>query len=257
MQTDERTGRRFDGAGRSHKVMTNRKASAPFVIVDGSHSHRRVNHTRHTVPMPNLWERSEHATSYLSRADRLPHRREGEAILTGDLSDVLPGRVLDLGCGDGRLAALVLDAYPESSALCVDMSTTMLEAAAKRFGPDDRVSLVRHNLDDPLAFDGSFDAIVSSFAIHHVRDERKHELYGEIASLLAPGGVFCNLDLVASPTRTLHEKWRSEMGVEDDPSDILCDLASQLTWLSAVGLRDVDCIWKWRSLALMRGHKVA
>ena len=206
--------------------------------------------------MPNLWERPEHATSYLSRADQLPHRREGEEVLAKDLSDALPGRVLDLGCGDGRLASIVLEAYPESSAVCVDMSPTMLSAASDRFGTEERVTLLQHNLDDPLHFDGPFDAIVSSFAIHHVSDERKHELYSEIAALLAPGGVFCNLDLVASPTRTLHDKWRSEMGAMDDPSDILCDLHSQLGWLAAVGLGDVDCIWKWRSLALMRGQKL-
>ena len=204
--------------------------------------------------MANLWERPEHATKYLSRADRLPHRREGEDVLARDLSDALPGRVLDLGCGDGRLASIVLDAYPTSSAVCVDMSATMLEAASKRFGSDERVTLLHHNLDEPLHCDGPFDAVVSSFAIHHVSDQRKHALYGEIAALLAPGGVFCNLDLVASPTRSLHEKWREEMGAEDDPSDVLCDLQSQLQWLSAVGLRDVDCIWKWRGLALMRGR---
>ena len=205
--------------------------------------------------MPNLWERPEHATSYLSRADRLPHRREAEDVLARDLADALPGRVLDLGCGDGRLASIVLEAYPDSRAVCIDMSTTMLAAATDRFGADERVTLQQHNLDEPLCCEGPFDAVVSSFAIHHVSDQRKHELYREIAALLAPGGVFCNLDLVASPTRALHEKWRDEMGADDDPSDILCDLQSQLRWISAVGLSDVDCIWKWRSLALMRGQK--
>jgi cyclopropane fatty-acyl-phospholipid synthase-like methyltransferase len=131
----------------------------------------------------------------------------------------------------------------------------MLEAASQGFGSDERVTLVHHNLDDPLNCDGPFDAVVSSFAIHHVSDPRKLALYGEVAALLAPGGVFCNLDIVASPTQALHEKWREEMGAEDDPSDVLCDLQSQLRWLSAVGLRDVDCIWKWRSLSLMRGQK--
>ena len=205
--------------------------------------------------MPNLWERPEHATSYLSRADRLPHRREGEDVLARDLADVLPGRILDLGCGDGRLASIVLEAYPDSHAVCVDMSPTMLAAASDRFGGDVRVTLQQHNLDEPLPFDGPFDAVVSSLAIHHVSDQRKQALFGEVVELLAPGGVFCNLDVVASPTRALHEKWRAEMDAIDDPSDILCDLQSQLRWLSAVGLHDVDCIWKWRSLALMRGQK--
>jgi SAM-dependent methyltransferase len=202
-----------------------------------------------------MWDRADHATSYLARADRLPHRREGEDVLARDVSVALPGRILDLGCGDGRLASIVLDGSPDSTAMCVDMSTTMLSAASTRFGGDARVTLVQHDLDDPLPTDGPFDAIVSSFAIHHVSDERKQCLYREVSDLLAPGGVFCNLDVVASPTRSLHEKWREEMGAFDDPADVLCDLASQLRWLSEAGLDDVDCIWKWRSLALMRGHK--
>jgi hypothetical protein len=47
------------------------------------------------------------------------------------------------------------------------------------------------------------------------------------------------------------------MGARDDPSDVLRDLESQLTWLREAGLAHVDCIWKWRSLALMRGERPA
>ena len=75
----------------------------------------------------------ERTAEYLARADRLPHRGEGEVVLVKDLAGALPGRVLDLGCGDGRLTALVLEAYPESTAICVDMSPPMLEAATERF----------------------------------------------------------------------------------------------------------------------------
>jgi tRNA (cmo5U34)-methyltransferase len=205
--------------------------------------------------MPNSWVDAEKTAEYLGRADTLPHRSEGEGVLVRDLSRALPGRVLDLGCGDGRLTALALAVYPKSTALCVDMSPPMLEAAQQRFAEDTRVTFATHDLDEKLPFDGPYDAIVTSLAVHHVTDERKVTLYAEIAQLLAPGGVFCNLEIVKSPTQRLHDQWRDEMGARDDPADRLCDMTSQLAWISAAGLEHVDCIWKWRSLALLRGER--
>jgi SAM-dependent methyltransferase len=205
--------------------------------------------------MKNSWSDAAHSAAYLSRAAEVPHRGEGEAVLVSDLSTVLPGRLLDLGCGDGRLAALVLDAYPGSRAIGLDFSATMLEAARRRFDGNDAAEVRHHDLDEALDVDGPFDAVVSSLAIHHVDDERKRALFREVADRLAPGGVFCNLDVVASPTAALHERWRVEIGVEDDPSDRLTDVASQLGWYLEAGLVDVDCIWKWRGLALMRGER--
>jgi ubiquinone/menaquinone biosynthesis C-methylase UbiE len=164
--------------------------------------------------------------------------------------------VLDLGCGDGRLAAAVLDAYPESTAIAVDMSPPMLEAATQRFDGDARVTVVAHDFDEPLPFSEPFNAIVTSFALHHVAtDDRARALFQECAALLTPGGVFANLEIVQSPTPSLHHRWRREMGARDDPADHLRDLAVQLGWLREAGLADVDCIWKWRSLALMRGER--
>jgi SAM-dependent methyltransferase len=135
------------------------------------------------------------------------------------------------------------------------MSSVMLEAAEARLAGDRSVTFVRHSLEETLPVDGPFDAVVSSLAIHHVSDARKRTLYAEAARLLRAGGVLSNLDIVASPTQALHDRWRDEMGARDDPSDMLCDLVSQLAWLEQAGLRDVDCIWKWRSLALMRGER--
>ena len=169
--------------------------------------------------MPNSWVDVDQALEYLARADRVPHRAEGEGVLARDLEGALPGRILDLGCGDGRLTAILLEAYPESTAMCVDMSPPMLEAVTQRFAGDDRVTVATHDFEVPLAFDGPFDAIVSSLAIHHCDDERKQALYAECAALLAPGGVFANLEIVKSPTQALHDQWRDEMGARDDPSD--------------------------------------
>jgi tRNA (cmo5U34)-methyltransferase len=205
--------------------------------------------------MSNSWVSPVKTADYLARADQLPHRGDGERVLLGDLSGALPGRVLDLGCGDGRLSALVLAAYPHSVATLVDMSPPMLAAAAHRFDADDRVTLIAHDFGDALPSVGPFDAVISSLAIHHVSNDRKRVLYAEIAQLLAPGGVFCNLEIVASPTQALHDRWRDEMGARDDPSDVLCDMATQLAWVQEAGLDNVDCIWKWRSLALLRGER--
>jgi len=205
--------------------------------------------------VPNSWVDVDKALEYLARADTLPHRAEGEGVLVRDLAGCLPGRVLDLGCGDGRLSALVLAAYPESTALCVDMSPAMLDAVAERFAGDARVTVATHDLEDPLPFDGPYDAVISSLAIHHVEDERKQTLFAEVGSLLAPGGLFANLEIVKAPTEALHVQWRDEMGARDDPSDRLAPMEPQLSWLRDAGFHDVDCIWKWRSLALMRGTK--
>jgi tRNA (cmo5U34)-methyltransferase len=208
--------------------------------------------------MTNSWTDPEHVARYLTRVDDLPHRAAGEAVLVGDLAPVLPGRILDLGTGNGRLTRVLLDAYPGSTAVCVDLSHDMLRAAADQFAGNPAVTLAQHDFSDELAFSGAagrpFDAVVSSLAIHHVSDDRKTALFGEVAQLLAPGGIFANLDVVASPTPALHDRWREEMGVRDDASDRLRDVESQLRWLREVGFGDVDCIWKWRSLALMRGQ---
>ena len=73
-------------------------------------------------PNVNLWSSPQHALEYLSRADSIPHRTEGEATLL----ECLPAqihRVLDLGSGDGRLLSLVKLARPNVSAIALDFST--------------------------------------------------------------------------------------------------------------------------------------
>jgi tRNA (cmo5U34)-methyltransferase len=208
----------------------------------------------------NLWSTPEHALQYLAKADTIPHRTDGEAMLLEFLPRPLP-RVLDLGSGDGRLLALVKLARPETKAVAIDFSATMLDRLRTRFAGDPSVEVIEHNLDHPLPPSLSgFDAVVSSFAIHHVTHDRKRGLYGEIYRLLVPGGVFCNLEHVDSPTVALHHQFLATLGVEpedDDPSNKLLAVEPQLGWLRDIGFTDVDCHWKWRELALLAGTKPA
>jgi len=194
---------------------------------------------------------------YLGRADSIPHRVEGESTLL-EFIPATVRRVLDLGTGDGRLLALVKRGHPDATAVAIDFSPSMLEAARKRFGGDPSVAVISHDLDNSLSDLGKFDAVVSSFAIHHLAHDRKRALYTEIHRALNPGGVFCNLEHVSSPTPELHDEFLLRIGYTretEDPSNKLLALEIQLGWLREVGFVDVDCFWKWRELALLAGRK--
>ena len=207
----------------------------------------------------NEYASAAHALRYLAGADRIPHRAEGEAVLL----DMIPRdarRILDLGSGDGRLIHLLRLDRPQARFVALDFSPTMLAAARQRFTGQREVQIVAHDLDDPLPPLGSFDAVVSSFAIHHCDDERKRALYSEIHALLEPGGTFCNLEHVASATPALQARFLAAMGINEgtgDPSNKLASVEAQLRWLREIGYLDVDCYWKWLELALFGGRKAS
>jgi tRNA (cmo5U34)-methyltransferase len=203
---------------------------------------------------------AEHALAYLARADRIAHRTAGEAVVL----ELVPRdvrRILDLGAGDGRLLALLRIDRPAARGVATDLSPTMLDAARARFAGDALIEVVEHDLDSPLGVlgaAGSFDAVVSSFAIHHCSHARKRALYAEVFGLLAAGGVFYNLEHVASPTPELHAAFFDALGMslaDEDRSNQLLDVETQVAWLREIGFTQVDCFWKWRELAVFGGVK--
>jgi SAM-dependent methyltransferase len=205
----------------------------------------------------NRWRSPEHAQAYLTKADTIPHRREGEGVL---LQQIPQGskRILDLGTGDGRLLALLKVEYPQVEGVALDFSPIMLEAVCSRFADDPSVEVISHNLEAPLPELGQFDAIVSSFAIHHLSDARKRLLYAEIYECLTPGGIFCNLEHVAPLADRLHQQFLAQLDIPaggEDPSNQLLDVETQLQWLREIGYSEVDCYWKWLEMALLVGVK--
>jgi tRNA (cmo5U34)-methyltransferase len=82
---------------------------------------------------------------------------------------VAPRALIDLGCGDGRLAGLVLGARPSlTSVVGLDISASMLQLAAERFAQEPKVTLRAGDLNEQLTAVGACDVVVSGFAIHHV-----------------------------------------------------------------------------------------
>ena len=205
----------------------------------------------------NRWTDTTHVIKYLDRAEGIPHRAEGERVLLEHLPQRV-NRVLDIGTGNGRLLSMVLAGQSDAYGVGIDFSPMMLEQARSQFAGNKNVQILEANLDDPLPDLGTFDAIVSSFAIHHCSHERKRSLYGEVFTMLHPGGIFCNLEHVASPTAHLHRRFMKMIGesVEnEDPTNKLLDVQTQLEWLKTVGFEDVDCYWKWLELALLIGYR--
>ncbi|MEZ5177069.1 MAG: class I SAM-dependent methyltransferase [Acidimicrobiales bacterium] len=200
------------------------------------------------------WSDPEQVRWYVERISRLEARQQGERVLV-DLLPEAPERVLDLGCGDGVLAALALAHRPSvAEVVAVDSSPPMLERARERFAQEPRVDLRRGDLRDPITGLGPFDLIVSGFAIHHLEDHRKRALFAECAAQLRPGGRFLNLEVVASATPARHAEFLAAIGRHvDDPEDRLASVEDQVRWMADAGLADVDCLWRWRGFALLVG----
>jgi tRNA (cmo5U34)-methyltransferase len=203
----------------------------------------------------NDWMSETHVKEYLDKYIDLPHRNIGEIVLFDHVPDTAK-RILDLGTGDGRLLKFlkIRRSHNEiEEAVAIDSSPSMLKRVKENFAHDDTVKIIEHDLQNPLPEIGQFDAVLSSFAIHHLEHERKKSLYAEIFSILKPRGIFCNLEHVASPTQNLHERFFEAIGTivqSQDKADRLLDVHTQLEWLKEIGFTDVDCYWKWLEMAL-------
>jgi trans-aconitate 2-methyltransferase len=124
-------------------------------------------------------------------------------------------RVVDLGCGDGRLTALAHAGLGAASTLGIDSSAAMLAAVPEveglAFEPGDIGS---------WAAPSAFDVVLANAALHWVPDHA--EVLGRWVGSLAAGGqlavqVPANAD---HPSHTVLAEVSAELGIDADPDPV-------------------------------------
>jgi SAM-dependent methyltransferase len=160
---------------------------------------------------------AEAACSWMSRWDRqqesyLPDREQRFALiaeivaLTADRLRRPDPLVLDIGCGPGSLSARIRQRLPHARFVGVDSDPLLLGLAGANYP---WLELIDQDLRVPEWMAalpaGTFDAIVSTTALHWLRHDELAALYADLAGLLRPGGVFVNGDYLPADQRVLDE----------------------------------------------------
>lgn len=107
---------------------------------------------------------------------------------------LLPGgRALEIGCGSGYGAQLVLERFGAGSVDAVDLDPAMIRRAGRRLARyGDRVRLAQGSATDLRAAldaeDNSYDAVFDFGIVHHIPDWRA--AIAEVTRVLKPGGRF-------------------------------------------------------------------
>jgi len=224
----------------------------------------------------HAWNEPELAREYVERNESGENpRAEGFQVMIGvaPFNKTDSFRVLDIGSGQGSVAALVLDAFPNATAVGLDVSEPMRDIAAERMGRyGDRFNYQLGDfVDGDLPVTGQFDLAVSSRAIHHLPTPNKQRLYAAIFQSLNPGGAFFNLDSVAPTDEDLRRRYRIAGRVmRGEPADggdrgnrpslpghYFEPLDEQLGLLRTAGFTSVDCFWKRLGMTLLGGYKRA
>lgn len=233
-----------------------------------------------------IWKSETVVAGYFERKDSRPFIQEQIQVMLRLIDELCSPvhRFMDLGCGDGILAAVIMESFPNATAILADHSAPMLEAARKKFeGSLGSARLCKADYSSPewisaVLEHAPFDLVASGFSIHHQPDPRKRELYNEIFDMLVPGGMFINMEHVSSPTERLAGLWdrirvdslynsavrqgknKSRAEVEKDYLDrpdreanLFTSVETQCQWLREIGYTDVDCFFKYFEMAIFGG----
>jgi tRNA (cmo5U34)-methyltransferase len=243
-----------------------------------------------TGDVSNQWD-EELSRRYLDYGRYFVPQREQQMRLMVNLLQGIPQPclVLELCCGEGLLAEMLLESLPGASVIGMDGSLVMLARTGERlsrFG----------NRFQPRSFDLAdcswrkpeqpIQAVLSSLAIHHLNGEGKRVLFQDVYAMLAPGGAFIVADMVEPATQPgrdvaadawdevvrqrsleldgstagldffLREGWNTYRYLDPDDIDKPSRLFDQLKWLEQAGFADIDVHFMQAGHALFSGWKV-
>jgi cyclopropane fatty-acyl-phospholipid synthase-like methyltransferase len=205
---------------------------------------------------------AEHFDSWAPRYDaeirqQVPRYDEIHDTLVSLLGMRPPGRVLDLGTGTGTTALRILEAFPGTCVVGVDVSEEMLHRASERLSAHaDRFEVQRSDIADP-ELRGGFDAIVSVLAVHHLWGDEKRHLFTRLWEHTAPGGVLIVADVFRHASDLLRQLY--DYPRPEDPHEAEHDhpdtTAEHLQWLVAAGFASVDVVWKYEDVGVLVAWK--
>jgi tRNA (cmo5U34)-methyltransferase len=176
-----------------------------------------------------------------------------------------PRRVLELGCGTGNLSLQLAKTFPRAELTLVDGSAEMISLVRSRIdesrsGSNPRVAYVEARFEALDLPPRSFDLVVSSISLHHVKD--KAALYQLIRALVPATGRFCFADQIRGEPESNHrvnwDRWldfcREPGHCTQEEIESLLDhaaahdhyapLSEHIALLSASGFTEIDCVWR-------------
>jgi ubiquinone/menaquinone biosynthesis C-methylase UbiE len=130
-----------------------------------------------------------HGTANAMRRQALPPLHE---VFAG--RDQRKLRLLDIGCGTGRLLDLVKQVWPRLLSLGLDLSEPYARHAKRQLDRWSRVDLVVANAESIPLPDASCDAVTSIFMFHELPPEVRRIVFGQCARVLKPGGRLVLVD---------------------------------------------------------------
>jgi len=168
-----------------------------------------------------------------------PARAEHLSLFLANLEQVADGWILDLGCGSGLVAQMVLDQKATARIFGLDSSAAMLgmaKARLARYG--ERVRLLEGDLTslDRVDAPAECSAAIAVQSLHHLDEAQCDRAVRWTFDHLARGGWFFIIDRLAIPSETLYSAFyelRDRQGQSPNPSD----WPGYLEWLEVNGDR--------------------